>query len=135
MIDDIPFLPVETPCEIPNGISPAATALRLPLARALRIAEHIKHALEPFCAKIEIAGSIRRKLATCGDIDLVVEPRDWMGEAHQALRARIKAKTTLITAVAAQWLRTHHQEKHGESLSVTASESHVTKLEKPEDQL
>jgi len=108
VIDDIPFLPEPTPwtdsstgvppVDIPGIVTGGTPGQpRIALARAEKIALQIQTALAPFCAKIEIAGSIRRKLATCGDIDLVVEPRDWMGEAHQALRARIKAKTTLIT--------------------------------------
>ena len=105
-IDDIPFLPDPTPWT-DGGQQPAVSGQptgsglspRLPLARAEKIALQIQAALAPFCAadKCVIAGSIRRRLEYVGDIDIVCEPRDWMGEAHQALRARIKAKTTLIT--------------------------------------
>jgi DNA polymerase/3'-5' exonuclease PolX len=40
--------------------------------------------LQPFCKRLEIAGSIRRQREWCGDIDLVAEPSD-----EPALRARI----------------------------------------------
>lgn len=49
----------------------AAEKIRLPLAKAQRIAEKIYDELAPFCAQIEIAGSIRRRRPECGDIDLV----------------------------------------------------------------
>ncbi len=100
-IDDIPFLSEKTPCDLPAATSACDIGkppVRLPLARAEKLAFQIQAVLIPFCApdKCVIAGSIRRRLETCGDIDIVCEPRDWGGESHQALRARIKARTTLI---------------------------------------
>jgi len=56
----------------------------LPWTKARRYADHIAAALQPFCNRLEIAGSIRRLRDYCGDIDLVAEPRDAV-----ALRARI----------------------------------------------
>jgi DNA polymerase (family 10) len=56
----------------------------IPLAKARRYAEQIAAALQPFCTRLEIAGSIRRERPYCGDIDIVAEPRD-----EAALRARI----------------------------------------------
>lgn len=56
----------------------------IPLAKARRAAEQIAERLQPFCKRIEIAGSIRREKPFCGDIDLVAEPSD-----EPALRARI----------------------------------------------
>lgn len=41
---------------------------------ALRLAEHMCEILRPDCQRIEIAGSIRRKKSTIGDIELVVIP-------------------------------------------------------------
>jgi DNA polymerase (family 10) len=56
----------------------------IPLAKARRYAEQIATALQPFCTRLEIAGSIRRERPYCGDVDIVAEPRD-----EAALRARI----------------------------------------------
>lgn len=56
----------------------------IPLAKAHRYAEQIAERLQPFCKRLEIAGSIRRQRPFCGDIDLVAEPLD-----EPALRARI----------------------------------------------
>jgi DNA polymerase (family 10) len=56
----------------------------IPLQKARRYAEQIANALQPFCTRLEIAGSIRRERPFCGDIDIVAEPRD-----EAALRARI----------------------------------------------
>lgn len=39
--------------------------------KALKIAEQIKNELSPYCVKIEIAGSIRRKKSEIGDIEIV----------------------------------------------------------------
>lgn len=56
----------------------------IPLARARHYAEQIAERLQPFCKRLEIAGSIRRQRPFCGDIDIVAEPSD-----EPALRARI----------------------------------------------
>lgn len=51
------------------------TKLALPYSQALSLAERIKAALAPGCERIEIAGSIRRKKQTIGDIEIVCVPR------------------------------------------------------------
>jgi len=48
---------------------------RIPLKEANGIALEIKALLEPHCERIEIAGSIRRKKATVGDVEIVAIPK------------------------------------------------------------
>ena len=64
----------------------------LPLATAQKIAEKIASELTPFCRRIEIAGSIRRRRPAVGDIDLVVELKD-----HDGFQARLQQNTTPIS--------------------------------------
>lgn len=47
----------------------------VPLDEALTVAEAIAHVLSPACTRIEIAGSIRRRVATVKDIEIVCVPR------------------------------------------------------------
>jgi DNA polymerase/3'-5' exonuclease PolX len=46
-----------------------------PLEEALPIAERVKDQLAPFCKRIEIAGSIRRRKEIVGDIEVVAIPK------------------------------------------------------------
>lgn len=46
------------------------------LADATILAEELKHAFEPCCDKVTIAGSIRRRMPEINDIDLVIVPYD-----------------------------------------------------------
>ena len=48
---------------------------KLPLAEAIKLADEILFALRPFCERIEVAGSIRRKCAEVGDIEIVCIPQ------------------------------------------------------------
>ena len=43
---------------------------------ALKIAERVKGQLEPYCNRIQIAGSIRRRKAEVKDIEIVAIPED-----------------------------------------------------------
>lgn len=45
------------------------------LAKAQHYAEHLLMWLAPYCERIEVAGSIRRGLANCNDVDLVCIPK------------------------------------------------------------
>lgn len=47
---------------------------KLPLQTAEALAQKIKESLSPGCKRIEIAGSIRRKKAQVGDIEIVAIP-------------------------------------------------------------
>ncbi len=49
------------------------------LQKAQKIADKIVEALAPYCLKIEVAGSIRRRKENVNDIDLVVVPSDFGG--------------------------------------------------------
>ena len=51
------------------------TKTRVPYGRALGVANLLTAMLEPFCERIEIAGSIRRGRPDIGDVELVAVPR------------------------------------------------------------
>jgi len=51
-------------------------ANEIPLERAEKSAEAIIERLKPYCKRIEVAGSIRRKRPRVHDIDLVLIPSD-----------------------------------------------------------
>jgi DNA polymerase/3'-5' exonuclease PolX len=57
--------------------------VRIPLAEAARMAEHIAVLLAPFCTRIVVAGSIRRRKPDVGDLELVAIPR--LGEPPRDL--------------------------------------------------
>lgn len=52
-----------------------SAAKRLPLRLAEIAAERLRAELTPYCERIEIAGSIRRRKAAVGDLELVAVPR------------------------------------------------------------
>lgn len=66
--------------------------MQMPLNTARKYAEQIAAQLEPFCERIEIAGSIRRQRPVVNDIDLVVLAKDAEG-----LRRRCLEHCTAIT--------------------------------------
>lgn len=66
-----------------------------PLEPMLAIAHRIVYELLPFCDKIEIAGSIRRKCPHVGDIDLVALPMPGM---RQMLIDRMLRNTRQLSA-------------------------------------
>jgi DNA polymerase/3'-5' exonuclease PolX len=51
--------------------------IKYPYATAYKIALEVLEQLKPFCKRIEIAGSIRRKKAEVGDIELVIIPKPY----------------------------------------------------------
>lgn len=48
---------------------------KFPHAKAMAVAEKIVEALAPVCARIEIAGSLRRKKPLVGDVEIVYVPK------------------------------------------------------------
>lgn len=57
----------------------------IPLQRAQETAEAIVKKLSPYCRKIEIAGSIRRRRKLVHDIDIVLIPSDLWNLHHEIL--------------------------------------------------
>ncbi len=64
---------------------------RLPYAEALKLANALKRKIEPFCEKVIVAGSIRHKKETIGDIDILAIAKD-SSKAMDAFR-KAGAKT------------------------------------------
>jgi DNA polymerase (family 10) len=83
-----------------TGVSPVtqtytpAAREPLPLATAEKLATKILAELKPFCERIEIAGSIRRRRPFVNDIDLVALPHY---DQVNALRERVLRNTTPIS--------------------------------------
>lgn len=48
--------------------------VKIPYATAKKVADAVLELLKPYCTRIEIAGSIRRMNAMCGDIEIVCIP-------------------------------------------------------------
>lgn len=77
--------------------APKVRTLRLTQAQVFSV--HIKNWLAPFCETIVVAGSVRRRMQHCNDIDLVVVPkftevRDLLGnvdERRNLLRCELEA--------------------------------------------
>lgn len=55
------------------------------LERAQKIAEQVVKRLSPYCSRIQVAGSVRRKKPWVNDIDLVLIPQD-LWNLHQNIR-------------------------------------------------
>jgi len=62
------------------------------LAQSDRLASTVADALAPFCERIEIAGSVRRRRPVVNDIDIVAIPRDLPG-----LKARCRRNGKITT--------------------------------------
>ena len=56
------------------------------LKRARGIAQEVVKRLSPYCQRIEVAGSIRRKKRQVNDIDLVLVPNDLWNLHHEIMR-------------------------------------------------
>jgi len=55
------------------------------LERAQRVAREVIKRLSPYCQKIEVAGSVRRKKPTVNDIDFVLIPSDLWNLHHEIM--------------------------------------------------
>ena len=78
----------------------AMTEGKIALERAQRIAEAIVKELRPYCRRIEIAGSIRRKKPWVKDIDLVLIPNDlWNLHAELVKLGQMKMSGSKIVRV------------------------------------
>lgn len=58
---------------------------RIDLGFAKGQAEEIVHIVRPYVKKLKIAGSIRRGEEDCGDVDIVVIPKESLEDVNQAL--------------------------------------------------
>jgi len=56
---------------------------KIALERAEKIAEAVVKRLSPYCQRIEVAGSVRRKKPQVRDIDLVLIPSDLWNRHHE----------------------------------------------------
>lgn len=65
---------------------------RYPLEEARKIAEEVLEELRPHCERIEIAGSIRRKKSTIGDIEIVAVPKPYSTEIFEDGLAKVVNK-------------------------------------------
>lgn len=54
----------------------STTENKIPLAIARNVANRFLRYLEPFCTKMSIAGSVRREVEYCGDVEVVALPKD-----------------------------------------------------------
>lgn len=81
----------------------------LPLDLAQRIAARIVEQIQPYCARVEIAGSMRRGRPVVNDIDLVCLPLDPV-----ALRARILRQLPVVFIDGPQQLEVAIPTQHGD---------------------
>lgn len=89
---------------------------RMPYETALEIAKRWAKVLEPFCRRVEIAGSIRRKRPEVGDIEIVCQPfedtvvtqPDLFGQPRGVLRTPVLGEAQLMTLArenGARWVK------------------------------
>ncbi|MFH0809822.1 MAG: hypothetical protein V2A77_05070 [Pseudomonadota bacterium] len=64
---------------------PTKSPGKISLERAKNIADTIVARLKPYCARIEIAGSIRRRRPLVNDIDIVLVPSDPWNMKHELM--------------------------------------------------
>ncbi len=73
---------------------------KMALERAERVASVVVERLAPYCRKIEVAGSIRRRKPWVNDIDIVLIPSDAWGLHHEIMGlGQVKMSGTKIMRV------------------------------------
>jgi len=75
---------------------------KIALERAQKIADEVIKRLSPYCQKIEVAGSIRRRKPQVRDIDLVLFPKDpwnFHGELMKLGQLKMSGKKILRVMV------------------------------------
>lgn len=77
------------------------TGVPIPLATARATADRLVAAFTPHCARIEIAGSVRRGRPQVNDLDLVIQPRDTSNLAVAVAQAA--DETRRITMYGSIW--------------------------------
>lgn len=75
----------------------------VPLATGVRIASRVLGRLAPWCARVALAGSVRRLRPTVHDVDLVVQPQ-WMSTPELVRAARkVADEVTRASAESVIW--------------------------------
>lgn len=70
------------------------------LERAQRIADQVISRLSPYCQRIEVAGSVRRKKPIVNDIDFVLVPSDLWNLHHEIMgMGQVRMSGSKITRV------------------------------------
>jgi DNA polymerase (family 10) len=69
--------------------------MNIPLAQADKFSAAIVAAIEPWCERIVVAGSIRRRCSIVHDIDIVVLPKPGM---HEKICARCRQKAISVNS-------------------------------------
>ena len=69
---------------------------RYPYAQAYGIALEVVEQLKPFCKRVAIAGSVRRKKKDCGDIEVLAEPLPYSTGLFESGIATIVNKWTKV---------------------------------------
>ena len=76
---------------------------RLPFDRALAIAQDLVQDLAPVVVRVKVAGSLRRRAATVGDIELVIEPKTVVTQSDLFHTAPPSPDIEAIERVARSW--------------------------------
>ena len=90
------ILPVVDPC--PVG-STALEKVRFPRTEALEVARELCAALKPACERIIVAGSLRRKKPSVGDVEILFVPRFEMRMADMFEKVRVSVADEVISTL------------------------------------